>query len=546
MISSRARQLEKELLEVFNSQSNSIQQEAKLADDVNDKLKGIVAGLEEAKGIANPTRSDYLDGVWKLIYTSSPGTNSPIQRTVTANDRVSVYQVVTLKDTKQSFLPNRPVVSNVVCVGENVRLRISALGSTVDNPLVEPRKGDGKVFGINLFGVSSSKAPRDPTERIDFAFQEALFEAKDSLLTIPYPVPFKLLGDEAKGWIDNTYLSPNIRIARGNKGTLFVLQRADESLDKKAALASSTNLKGLSEESSYSPTPSELYRKLNISPPKKALASRAQGKVSATIIFPAQLGTKEDYEDLVACLMNDHNIKAYVVPLSRLDWPLGLLPSFFSRDYFDGTLKPSKALSFYLKAVDAAVQEAIDDAAADGIEIQDLRINLLAHSIGGWIARAWLSEWCSPELKKQVNNVVTLGSPHNPPPAGTKLAKIDQTRGLLTYINDNFPGSYEKNVRYTSVIGSSIVGQTSITVDKAIFRNLAFLSYFALSGDGKSVGDGIIPIATANLEGSNVLILDKDVVHSNYLPTPFRSIQVSNVLWYGSKGVLDKWVSYLT
>ncbi|URD96211.1 hypothetical protein MUK42_29823 [Musa troglodytarum] len=36
---------------------------------------------------------------------------------------------------------------------------------------------------------------------------------------VPYPVPFRLLGDEAKGWLDTTYLSytGNIRISRGNK-----------------------------------------------------------------------------------------------------------------------------------------------------------------------------------------------------------------------------------------------------------------------------------------------------------------------------------------
>lgn len=32
-------------------------------------------------------------------------------------------------------------------------------------------------------------------------------------------MPFRLLGDEAKGWLDTTYLSPsgNLRISRGNK-----------------------------------------------------------------------------------------------------------------------------------------------------------------------------------------------------------------------------------------------------------------------------------------------------------------------------------------
>ena len=42
---------------------------------------------------------------------------------------------------------------------------------------------------------------------------------------MPYPVPFKLLGDEAKGWLDTTYLGEDVRISRGNKGTTFVLVR---------------------------------------------------------------------------------------------------------------------------------------------------------------------------------------------------------------------------------------------------------------------------------------------------------------------------------
>ncbi|CAM9952141.1 unnamed protein product, partial [Discosporangium mesarthrocarpum] len=61
--------------------------------------------------------------------------------------------------------------------------------------------------------------------RINFQFDEAGFELKALPFTIPYPVPFRLLGDDVKGWIDLTYLSKGLRLARGNKGTLFVLRR---------------------------------------------------------------------------------------------------------------------------------------------------------------------------------------------------------------------------------------------------------------------------------------------------------------------------------
>ena len=45
---------------------------------------------------------------------------------------------------------------------------------------------------------------------------------------VPYPVPFALLGDEAKGWLDTSYLGKDVRVSRGNKGTTFVLVREAE------------------------------------------------------------------------------------------------------------------------------------------------------------------------------------------------------------------------------------------------------------------------------------------------------------------------------
>ena len=45
---------------------------------------------------------------------------------------------------------------------------------------------------------------------------------------VPYPVPFRLLGDEARGWLDTTFLGKDVRISRGNKGTTFVLVREAE------------------------------------------------------------------------------------------------------------------------------------------------------------------------------------------------------------------------------------------------------------------------------------------------------------------------------
>ena len=66
----------------------------------------------------------------------------------------------------------------------------------------------------------------DAPARVYFAFDEGYFEWKQSgLPRVPYPVPFKLLGKEAEGYIDTTYLSDTLRISTGNKGTQFVLTR---------------------------------------------------------------------------------------------------------------------------------------------------------------------------------------------------------------------------------------------------------------------------------------------------------------------------------
>ncbi|XP_061348557.1 probable plastid-lipid-associated protein 12, chloroplastic isoform X2 [Gastrolobium bilobum] len=117
-------------------------------------IERAVQVLESLGGVPDPTNSNLIEGRWQLIFTTRPGTASPIQAAASIED--------------------------------------------------------GK--------------------RILFRFNRAAFSFKFLPFKIPYPVPFKLLGDEAKGWLDTTYLSHsgNLRISRGNKGTTFVLQKQTE------------------------------------------------------------------------------------------------------------------------------------------------------------------------------------------------------------------------------------------------------------------------------------------------------------------------------
>jgi hypothetical protein len=73
--------------------------------------------------------------------------------------------------------------------------------------------------------IKQAEATIEDGKRILFRFDRAAFTFKFLPFKVPYPVPFRLLGDEAKGWLDTTYLSHagNIRISRGNKVQLHNL-----------------------------------------------------------------------------------------------------------------------------------------------------------------------------------------------------------------------------------------------------------------------------------------------------------------------------------
>ncbi|KAL6639217.1 hypothetical protein ACP70R_022947 [Stipagrostis hirtigluma subsp. patula] len=155
------------------------------------EVESAVQALEALGGVPDPTSSSLIEGSWQLIFTTRPGTASPIQRTFVGVDSFKIFQEVYLRT-------NDPRVINVVRFSESV--------------------GDLKV---------EAEATIEDGKRILFRFDRAAFTFKFLPFKVPYPVPFRLLGDEAKGWLDTTYLSHagNIRISRGNKGTTFVLQK---------------------------------------------------------------------------------------------------------------------------------------------------------------------------------------------------------------------------------------------------------------------------------------------------------------------------------
>jgi hypothetical protein len=207
----------------------------KRVDGTKPGLEGLFATLfgdEAAKTMADgfPTAGSGL----------ASASSSPIQRTVTSLEAFTIQQAIRLFD-KQTGAPRKRAagqdadarVDQIVQFGNGNFLRLSAKANVVDRP--SRRSKD----------ASDDKSSHS-ISRIDFAFDLAYFELATGPFGIklpgtrparvPYPVPFSLLGDEVKGWLETSYLGKDVRISRGNKGTTFILVREAEEANGGAPL----------------------------------------------------------------------------------------------------------------------------------------------------------------------------------------------------------------------------------------------------------------------------------------------------------------------
>jgi triacylglycerol esterase/lipase EstA (alpha/beta hydrolase family) len=112
-----------------------------------------------------------------------------------------------------------------------------------------------------------------------------------------------------------------------------------------------------------------------------------------------------------------------VVPVDRTDW-LRVAGGLLDADFRAGEGTPDgRAFGWYLERTGETVRKAKAKAAASGDA--DARVLLLGHSAGGWLARAALGDG-TPESSlarliaaEDICGLVTLGTPHLPPPEGT-------------------------------------------------------------------------------------------------------------------------------
>ncbi len=127
------------------------------------------------------------------------------------------------------------------------------------------------------------------------------------------------------------------------------------------------------------------------------------------------------------------------------------------------------------------------------------RVVLVGHSAGGLACRVYIGG--EPPYggrrysgHRRVSGLITLGTPHATPPKGRLAEPVSRVNGL-------FPGALhaDSGLRYLSVAGDAVDGASS---------GRARRRYEGFVGDGRTAGDGVVPVEAALLPGSETLVLD--------------------------------------
>ncbi|UBF26995.1 lipase [Kovacikia minuta CCNUW1] len=226
-----------------------------------------------------------------------------------------------------------------------------------------------------------------------------------------------------------------------------------------------------------------------------------------TVILPGYFAGATEYRELGSRL-DSLGFPTTIAPLRWQDW----IPTLGGR-----------SVTPILRQLDTTVKQVLQGSGAS-------QINLIGHSAGGWLARIYLgekpycihpgdTEACLWHARPYVSTLVTLGTPH------TSLERW--TRKNLEFVNLSYPGGFYSDVRYVCVAGKSVYGDRWKSW-------LAYSSYNLTCGRGNCWGDGITPIEAAHLEGAENLVIEG----AKHSPRGGR-------LWYGSPGMIDRWLPYL-
>lgn len=214
------------------------------------------------------------------------------------------------------------------------------------------------------------------------------------------------------------------------------------------------------------------------------------------VLVGGMTSTPRRYRKFAQVLRELSGSEVHVVPLTPLDW---------LRARFRGY---GQLVFEVASTVDRALLESGSNRAV-----------LVGHSAGGLPCRIYVGG--DPPYggrrysgHRRVSALITLGTPH-----------LSDKRSFLpiSRVNELFPGALHEDagLSYLSVAGGAADGSASTRARKRYERFVQ---------DGRVRGDGVVPIESALLPGSETLVLD-DLYHNHHLGR-----------WYGSdRETVERW-----
>jgi PAP_fibrillin len=167
------------------------------------RILGAIEQVEDQNPYPNPLEAKHLlAGNWRLLFTSS--------RSILGLDRLPFFQLGQIYQYLDIATAKLYNIAEIVGVPW---LEGAVIVSATFEPVSERRvvvKFERSIFGLQRF--LNYRSPQE--------FIEAIERGKK----FP-PLDFSFDNREQKGWLDITYLDDDLRIGRGNEGSVFILAK---------------------------------------------------------------------------------------------------------------------------------------------------------------------------------------------------------------------------------------------------------------------------------------------------------------------------------
>lgn len=188
-----------ELLEVIAGQNRGV-----LTRELDRQaILSAIATLEDRNPTPEPTQAaELLDGDWRLLYTTSLELLRLDQLPLLRLGQI--YQCIRVRESKVyniAELYGLPFLEGIVSV--------SARFEALSNRRVQVK------FERSVIGLQRLVNYQSPTDFIQQLEQGNKLTAID----------FQIENRDRQGWLDITYLDHDLRIGRGNEGSVFVLTK---------------------------------------------------------------------------------------------------------------------------------------------------------------------------------------------------------------------------------------------------------------------------------------------------------------------------------